>query len=148
MRLLGGGAVTTDGAGITDTLGIEINGQQVQQSCYIEVCGSRWATMNGSRGHWAEHQGLMDTWKGLAYYAAQRLSPPPTLVYPVRVEFLVCRTTNARSDAHNLAPTMKAVLDGIVLAGILTDDSDDQIRETVIRRGANRDRPTLGVRIS
>jgi Holliday junction resolvase RusA-like endonuclease len=39
-----------------------------------------------------------------------------------------------RRDVGNLAPTVKHVLDGIVLAGVLADDSDEHVLGPDIRR--------------
>lgn len=46
--------------------------------------------------------------------------------YPYRVRAVVgiLWPDNRRRDAHNLMPTIKALVDGFVSAGILTDDSD------------------------
>ena len=49
--------------------------------------------------------------------------------------------TSRKADAPNCAPTTKALLDGLVRADVLTDDSSDHVIEHRYRRGANLDRP-------
>lgn len=48
-----------------------------------------------------------------------------------------------RSDSDNAAPTVKALLDGLRDAGVLTDDNDDVIHERTYRRGAQTGQPGL-----
>src|SRR5690242_3403037 len=38
-------------------------------------------------------------------------------------------------EAHNLAPSVKSAIDGIVLAGVLTDDSDKYVADVSFRPG-------------
>lgn len=41
-----------------------------------------------------------------------------------RVEFEFAYPDRRRRDRHNLAPTVKAIMDGLIDAGLLPDDSD------------------------
>ena len=60
----------------------------------------------------------------------------------VRVRCIFRAPDNRRRDVSNLFPSFKAVLDGIVDAGVLKDDNDKFVREFTIVRGENL--PKLG----
>ena len=86
-------------------------------------------TMN-HRGPWRAAWGATKTWRNTAAHHALTLgrSPserrrPPCLV---RVSFPTS-TPNTRRDPHNWAPTVKAILDGMVDAGIWPDDNDQWV---------------------
>jgi crossover junction endodeoxyribonuclease RusA len=67
-----------------------------------------------------------------------RVVPPvnitATVTYPPR---------SRRREAINLAPTTKALIDGIVDAGIIPDDNDDVVHQVTHRSG--HDKGTTGV---
>ena len=52
---------------------------------------------------------------------------------PVTILAVVHRTTRATSDAHNVAPTIKAIVDAAVAAGLIPDDNDDVVTEQTTR---------------
>lgn len=62
-------------------------------------------------------------------------TPGPELSTPVTIDCVVHRKTNRRQDAANIYPTLKAVVDGIVDAGVLPDDCDEIVSEVRLRRG-------------
>lgn len=51
-------------------------------------------------------------------------------------------------DCHNLSPSLKAAVDGIKKAGVLTDDSDRYVANTDIRPGENRPYGQLVIHIT
>lgn len=53
---------------------------------------------------------------------------------PVVVTLVVTPPDRRRRDLDGLAPTLKRMLDGIVRAGVIRDDSDDVVTEVRIRR--------------
>lgn len=106
--------------------------------------GDKWVTMNGShRNHFA-HQSSMDVWLGMSKIAARGLGPVDA---PVIITATVRRTTNAKADAHNVTPTIKACIDGAVKAGVIEDDHDGIVRELVIKAGPKASKPTIELRI-
>lgn len=76
------------------------------------------------RLHWAAKARLVRTWRNQAGWSALQLPkecrpmPGPILV---DVELPVTRT--GRRDGHNYAPTVKAIIDGLVDAQVVPDDS-------------------------
>ena len=108
------------------------------------VEGTRWANLNGSHGNPHGHQALMDVWLGLAKIAARGLGPVDA---PVVITATIRRTTNAKADAHNVTPTIKAVIDGAVKAGVIEDDHDGIVKRLVIEAGPKAKRPTVELRI-
>ncbi len=112
----------------------------------VVIEGKRWATMNGPRTNPYAHQALMNTWKGLAVLAA-RAAGVKHLEAPVTITATVRRTTNSRADAHNVAPTIKACIDGAVAAEVIPDDNDGIVRALVIQRGPKATAPTIELTI-
>ena len=80
------------------------------------------------RMHWAPKANLTRQWRNSAAFGAELslassdFPQPPSLV---RVSFPVKQ--NRRRDPHNAAPTIKAIVDGLVDAGVWVDDSDDYV---------------------
>lgn len=89
---------------------------------------ARTLSMN-DRVHWRVRARLTRAWRHAAQMAAcaQLGSSPSKRSRPaceVRVDFPV-RAVGARRDPHNLAPTVKACIDGLVDAGVWPDDTDE-----------------------
>jgi crossover junction endodeoxyribonuclease RusA len=83
------------------------------------------------RHHWRTRHRLTRAWRSAGWAAAleqlgrgpaQRRRPPCM----VRVEFPV-RDPRRRRDPHNTAPTVKAIIDGLVDAGVWPDDNDQWV---------------------
>jgi hypothetical protein len=102
-----------------------------------------WVSAN-DRGGWRVHASKTKAWRSATRLIVHTLHRGTTpMPGPVEVTCVVHRTTNVRSDAPNVAPTLKACVDGAVDAGLLTDDNDSVIKRTVFERGPNRPRPAL-----
>lgn len=86
------------------------------------VPANRWARMKRREAEQA--------WKQAAW-AAVRSAPVPSVsgVATLTVEFGTDRP-NQRRDPHNVMPTVKYLIDGIVRAGALVDDSARYLRTT------------------
>lgn len=83
-------------------------------------------------GHWRSRHANNQTWKAAGVRAALEVKPAdwePLTRCRLTVEFIV--PTRARRDDDNLIAAQKPVLDGIVMAGILADDSNRVIAERV-----------------
>ena len=81
-----------------------------------------WLTQNDVRRmHWAEHGRRVAQWKTLAMLAAR---PRPKTPMPVRVAVHAWPEKSGRMfDGDAIAPSVKACIDGLVLAGVLVDDT-------------------------
>lgn len=63
---------------------------------------------------------------------------------PVHITVLVRFPTNHRRDVGNYYPTAKAIVDGLVDAGVLPDDNDDHLTGPDLRR----ERPNGPLRVT
>ena len=79
-----------------------------------------WINAN-TREHWAVKAAKVRAWRAAtAHHAMAGLVPPMTRVEIVAQPRWASRR---RHDSSNIAPTVKACVDGLVDAGVLTDDS-------------------------
>ena len=63
---------------------------------------------------------------------------------------IVCtihKTRAGRWDAGNLYPTAKAIVDGLVDAGVIPDDSNEWVTGPDMRAGEKRAEPCVVVRV-
>lgn len=104
---------------------------------------TEWINANNRR-HWAAKASLTATWRHAAGWQA-RAARLPRLTGPVHVTAIVHRADQRRADAANCSDTVKAVIDGLVDAGVLPGDHDQVIRSTTIVPGEIRDRSALTV---
>jgi crossover junction endodeoxyribonuclease RusA len=85
-------------------------------------------SMNG-RYHWRKRAELTKAWRQAAFWALSAQGYPRSLgdrpTAYVRVTFPVA--DNRRRDADNPAPTVKAIVDGLVDAGVWPDDSTEWV---------------------
>lgn len=81
------------------------------------------------RGNWRTGHKLTKAWKEHAWAMALRDRPPEiTSLASVQIDFGVT-DPQRRRDPHNMAPTQKAIVDGLTLARFWPDD--DSIHVTV-----------------
>ena len=104
-----------------------------------------WINANHRYGHWAQRAKLTKAWREQAETAA--ILHSGYFVGRVHITVTVHKTTNRRYDVGNLAPTAKAILDGIVSAGVLVDDSNDFVIGPDLRAGEKRDAACVVVTI-
>ncbi|NND75987.1 MAG: hypothetical protein HKN44_13375 [Ilumatobacter sp.] len=83
------------------------------------------------RPHWRTRHRLTKLWRHAAHTAAcAQLGRAPSErargACMVRVEFPVA-DPGRRRDPHNQAPTVKAIIDGLVDAAVWPDDTDDHV---------------------
>jgi hypothetical protein len=107
-----------------------------------------WPAMNASikrmKGHWSGYAKEKKTWTLLAWSEArsQRLEPMPT---PVTLHF-VWRMPNMRRDPDGLRGfVVKYILDGLVLAKIIPDDSAKHIAGFTDTFILDRDNPGIEI---
>lgn len=125
-------------------LGRAVSPRPVSTAFVVE--GTKFANLNGSRGNHHAHQALMDTWKSLAILAIRKTGCRPVDA-PVVITATVRRTRNGKADAHNVTPTIKAVIDAAVACGLIEDDHDGIVSRLVIEAGPKAPKPTIELRI-
>jgi crossover junction endodeoxyribonuclease RusA len=90
------------------------------------------------RLHWAERGRRTAYWRDLAGHAllAERraLGLPNPAMRRAHVVVTLTWPDHARRDVGNYSPTAKALVDGLVDAGWLPDDSDDHLTGPDLRR--------------
>ena len=88
-------------------------------------------TLN-QRHHWAAHARLVKEWRtaGMLYARKARIGPQP----PSRIAVTLPVTGRRRRDPHNWTPTVKAIVDGLVDAGVIRDDSGEFVDAVTYRR--------------
>ena len=83
------------------------------------------------RGHWSTRYKLTRAWREASAAAAHGLGRSPLKrgrgPCEVRVQFPV-RDPGRRRDPHNTAPTVKAIVDGLVDASVWPDDTPEWVR--------------------
>ena len=94
-------------------------GERADRSVVIDVPAGEWLTSNG-RYHWAQKARRTRALRIRAAYAARAARIPP--MARARITVHVHGRTRARTDPANAYPTVKAVIDGLVDAGVLPDD--------------------------
>lgn len=94
-------------------------GERATRSVVVEVPAGEWLTANG-RLHWAQRARRTRALRVRAAIAARAARIPPMV--RARITVHVHGRTRARTDPANAYPTIKAVVDGLVDAGILPDD--------------------------
>ncbi|MDQ0735154.1 hypothetical protein [Arthrobacter agilis] len=92
-----------------------------------------WISMN-DRSHWATRARLTKAWRHSAHVYA-RLARLPKGLGPVHITAAVIKSTGRAYDAHNLTPTAKAVIDGLVDYGLTPDDTNAHVVGPDMREG-------------
>jgi Holliday junction resolvase RusA-like endonuclease len=88
------------------------------------------------RGHWSKNHRKTKQWRQTAQLVASsaRNRGHLPLMERARIEVWFTYPTNHRRDVANLHPTVKALVDGVVDAGILPDDNDKHVLGPDCRR--------------
>ena len=96
-----------------------------------------WINAN-ARDHWTKKGRLTRSWRSAsaAWARHQKLRP---VTQPVVIVATVTKTNSRRFDVENLAPTVKAAIDGLRDSGVLPEDDTRWVTEVRLRAG-NPDR--------
>ena len=115
---------------------------------------TRWLSAN-HREHWAPKNRDVQVWRRAAEVAALSHCGPlargrTVFVWhqPVAITATVHKSRGGRWDAHNLMPTVKACIDGLVDARVLADDSNEFLTFVGIRAGEVRKPAQLVLEVS
>ena len=105
-----------------------------------------WISANGREHYHAKAQ-LTKVWRRAAAINA-RAAKVANLATPVTIDAVVHKARNGRWDAHNLMPTVKAAIDGLVDAGVIPDDSNAHLTRVSIEAGPKSASPNLTLTIT
>lgn len=92
-----------------------------------------WINAN-QRLHWAPKAKRTKAWRQAAVIVARSAGLPKHLGR-VHVTAEVWKSSNRRYDPHNLYPTVKAIIDGLVDYGLIVDDSAGYLDGPDMRHG-------------
>ena len=105
-----------------------------------------WLNSN-QRLHRMVHAKRTAAWRAAAKDAAEAHPGWVPFTVPVRIVCTVHKTRAGRWDAGNLYPTAKAIVDGLVDAGVIPDDSNEWVTGPDMRAGEKRPEPCVVVRV-
>ena len=99
-----------------------------------------------TRHHWSVNREVARTWRHAAATTARHQGIPSMTRARVVVTFH--KATSHRYDPGNLAPVSKAIVDGLVDAGVFLDDSHEYVVGPDHRAGAKTATPHVVVTIT
>ncbi len=99
------------------------------------------------RLHWATRALLTRQWREAAHWAAKAAKLPKGLERVHIVATVHPGKGGRLRDAHNVYPTGKAAVDGLVDYGLLADDDDAHLIGPDLRRGPNLLVPAPSLRL-
>lgn len=102
-----------------------------------------WLNLN-QRLHWAEKARRTKAWR-LAGQVYARNQGMPKNLDKVQITAHIIKPTNRAYDAHNLIPTVKAIIDGLVDYQLITDDTNKHLIGPDMREG---DKGQAGVQVT
>ena len=105
-----------------------------------------WLNINDTR-HWAPQAKLVKLWRNIGYYTA-KVNHLPTGLHRVTIFAEIHKTDNRKYDAHNLMPTLKPIVDGLVDYGLIPDDNNTHLTGPFITEGEKRPRPEVTLTIT
>lgn len=93
--------------------------------------------------HWRTRQKSSKYWRKVGY---ESVKDSPPMKPPVACDVYIYRPRAGRYDPGNYYPTAKAILDGIVDAGALPDDSHEYLDGPHLHHGGtDRENPRLEI---
>lgn len=96
------------------------------------------------RYHWAKKAQLTKHWRRIAMLNAM-LADLPKDLQNVHITAHVIKSTSRQYDVHNLMPTLKACVDGLVDYGLIPDDTNKHLTGPDLRQGGKGE---AGIRIT
>lgn len=94
---------------------------------------AEWINLN-QRLHWAPKAKRTRSWRMAGHIYARQANLPRGLGR-VQITAHVMKSTARQYDAHNLIPTAKAVIDGLVDYGLIEDDTNQFLTGPDMRQG-------------
>ena len=105
-----------------------------------------WLNSN-QRLHRMVHAKRTAAWRAAGKAAAEAHPGWVPFAVPVRIVATIHKTRAGRWDAGNLYPTAKALVDGLVDAGVCEDDDNTRVIGPDMRAGEKRAEPCVVVRV-
>ena len=105
-----------------------------------------WISLN-DRMHWAKKAALTKSWR-LAASLAARKAGLPTGIPHVHITATVTKPSRRAFDVHNLLPSLKAAIDGLVDYGLVADDSTKYLTGPDMRGNPDPGPAAVGLTIS
>lgn len=96
------------------------------------------------RMHWAPKAKLTKVWRTQTDLRATIAGLPKGLDR-VHITAHIIKSTNRQYDVHNLMPTLKACVDGLVDYGLISDDTNEHLTGPDLRQGGKGE---PGIRIT
>lgn len=93
---------------------------------------------SNDRSHWGAKAAKTKKLRAMAKAVA--LNHSTIVDPPVIITITVQYARAGRHDAHNLQPTAKALIDGLVDAGLICDDSDEYVHAVTFKATVGRGR--------
>ncbi|WGH93855.1 hypothetical protein QDX21_03390 [Auritidibacter ignavus] len=113
---------------------------------FVPLQQSGWVNTN-HREHWAVRNRKTQEWRTATSWVARSSKIGP--YQHISVTAHVHKTTNRAYDAHNLLPTAKAMVDGLVDAGVIPDDNNTYLTGPDMRHGKKQpDNPGITLHIT
>lgn len=98
------------------------------------------------RDYWRVTSGITKAWKANAAEAAEAAELPKGLAR-IRIDGQVIKPRGGRYDAMNFYPTAKAIVDGLVVYGLVPDDSNQYVEGPFLTEGGKGE-PAIVLTIS
>lgn len=96
-------------------------------------------------GHWARAKNTR-AWRDETVKQIREGIPKSRISYFVKIDMIIHKPTGRRYDPGNLYPVAKAIVDGIVLSGLLEDDDYTHVDGPHLHHGEpDKDRPGVTV---
>lgn len=92
-----------------------------------------WLNLN-QRMHWAQKAKLTKAWRTQADLRAT-IADLPKGLERVHITAHIIKSTSRQYDVHNLMPTLKACVDGLVDYGLILDDTNEHLTGPDLRQG-------------
>lgn len=106
-----------------------------------------WINSN-QRLHRMELAARVKFWRASSYVHARRIGEAErSFSGPVHIVCTVHKTRAGRWDAGNLYPTAKAIVDGLVDAGVIPDDSNEWVTGPDMRAGEKAEQACVVVTV-
>lgn len=106
---------------------------------------ANWINLN-QKEHWAPRNKRAQAWRHGAHMIARQNRLPKGL-QRAQVDAYVWKSSRRRYDPHNLMPTLKPVVDGLVDYGLVADDDVEHLVGPFVHHGGyGSDRLVLVVR--
>lgn len=100
----------------------------------LAIPADQWWINSNYRNGWRRNAVLVKHWREQAFWYAKAVKLPTGLA-KVHILATFQFRDNRRRDVHNLMPTLKAVVDGLVDYGLIPDDSTRYLTGPDLRVG-------------